>query len=79
MGLTVRHNSIHFGAFGALELLLSMFSGVVLFDSCQVSQCSGRMVVHTIRFRANVHLFFVLFWTPLPQLPGEIVASSVKL
>lgn len=72
-------NSIFLGALVALPLLLSVFPTEVFFDSGEIAESSGRVMVHTSDFRADVYFFLHFFAASLLKLPWKVVSPPVKL
>ena len=63
----------------ALPFLLAVFSAEVLLYSGKIAECSRRIVVDAGRFRTDIDALTHLIVSPLPKLPGKVVASPVKL
>eukprot|EP01018_Ginkgo_biloba_P031456 Gb_18891 [translate_table: standard] len=79
MRFPVGLNSISFGTLIALPFLFSMFSTEMLLDACKVSQGPGWIMVYTGWFWTQINPLPDFFGRSLPQLPGKIMPTSVKL
>lgn len=79
MSLPIRLNSIFLRTFITFPLLFTMFSTKMLLNSSQISQSSRRIMMNTARFRTNINPLPNLFARSLPQLPWQVMASSMKL
>lgn len=75
----IRLNSIFLRAFITFPFLLTMFTAEVFFNPSQVTKCPSRIMMNTARLRAYINPFPNLSRCPLPQLPRQIMTSSMQL
>lgn len=72
-------NGVLLQALVALPLLLAMLPTKMFFDAGEVTESSRRIMVNATGFRAYIDPLLRLFPCSLPELPRQVMPSTVKL
>lgn len=77
VGFPIRLNSILLSTTITLPVLLAVFTAEVLLDAGEIPKSSTWVMVDAGGFRAHIHP--LSFGSFLPELPWQIMPSSVQL
>lgn len=79
MSFPIRLNGVFLRTLITLPLLFAVFPAVMFLDSSQITESAIRVVMNAARFRTYVHSFPYFAIRSLPELPRQVVPSSVEL